>query len=142
MRTSTLGRRAALGGVLAISLTACSRRSDVPTVTTALQEAVESVPEYRDGTVGYQDSFSAGTTINGVLAVAGQDRAALVDGLTVLLETVIRTYAEQPGVREAFVRIRVHPEGHAGPVVTSEDVVEPAEGANVTTDDLINHFGI
>ena len=58
-----------------------------------------------------------------------------------MLETVSRTYREQPGVRRAFVRIEAHPEVDAALRVLAADVVEPASGANVTTDDLEAQLG-
>ena len=78
MRTS---RRAVLLGGLALSVTACGRRSDVPAVQAALRSAVEALPEHVDGLVQYQDSGSAGTTIGGVLTLQGADRAAVAASL-------------------------------------------------------------
>lgn len=130
-------------GIIGSLLTACGLggRSDVTDVQEALRVAVEALPEHRDGKVQFQDSTSAGTTISGVLVLAGQDRAQIERSLLVVLETVSDTYDQQPGVRTAFVRIEAHPEGDRGTRVMTADVVAASSGANVTTEDLAAHFG-
>lgn len=117
-------------------------RSDAEAVTVALQEAVRARPEHRKGQVHFQDSANAGTVISGVLALAGEDREQVEASLRSVLETVVRTYAEQPGARTAFVRLEAHPEGDRGTRVVPADLVAPSAGANVTTDDLAAHFGV
>lgn len=130
-------------GILGSLLAACGRggRSDVDAVQDALRTAVEALPEHLDGLVQFQDSTTAGTTIGGVLVLVGKDRDGVEHSLRTVLETVGRTYREQPGVRKAYVRIEAHPEGDAGTRVLAADVVEPASGANVTTEDLEAQLG-
>ena len=130
-------------GILGSLLAACGMggRSDVDAVAAALRDAVEALPEHLDGLVQFQDSTSAGTTIGGVLVLEGEDRASVEQSLLTVLETVSRTYREQPGVRRAFVRVEAHPEGDAALRVLAADVVEPSSGANVTTDDLEAQLG-
>lgn len=130
-------------GIVGSLLAACGLggRSDAGAVQDALRAAVEALPEHRDGLVQFQDSASAGTTIGGVLSLAGEGRAEVEDSLRTVLETVGRTYREQPDTRKAFVRIEAHPEGDDATRVLSADVVEPASGANVTTDDLETQLG-
>lgn len=127
-----------IGGLLA----ACGLggRSDLETVTSALRAAVEALPEHQDGQVQFQDSANAGTTISGVLVLAGEDRAQVEGSLLTVLETVSSTYEQQSGVRTAFVRIEAHPAGDRETRVTSADVIPPSSGANVTTEDLAAHF--
>lgn len=138
-----LARRSLLLAPIALGVAACGdRRSDVPAVQAALQAAVESLPAWRGGQIQYQDSASAGTTISGVLVLAGDDRDAVAASLTSVLEAVIRTYVDQPQTRTAYVRLEGHPEGDRSTRVEAADVVQPAEGANVTTDDLTEHFGL
>ncbi|WP_422116019.1 hypothetical protein [Brachybacterium sp. UNK5269] len=117
-------------------------RRDAAAVADALQEAVRARPEHRAGRVHFQDSRTAGTVIAGVLALAGEDREQVAASLRSVLETVARTYAAQPGTRTAFVRLEAHPEGDRGTRVMPADVVAPATGPNVTTDDLAAHFGV
>ncbi len=123
------------------SLFGLGPRSDAESVAAALQEAVRARPEHREGQVHFQDSANAGTVISGVLALAGEDREQVEASLRSVLETVVRTYAEQPGARTAFVRLEAHPVGDRGTRVMPADVVAPSAGANVTTDDLAAHFG-
>jgi hypothetical protein len=132
-----------LVGIVGSLLAACGLggRSDAGAVQEALRTAVEALPEHREGLVQFQDSTSAGTTIGGVRALAGEDRAGVEQSLLTVLETVSRTYREQPGVRRAFVRLEAHPEGDESTRVLAADVVEPASGANVTTDDLEAQLG-
>lgn len=137
-----IARRSLLIASLAMATAACGRRSDIPAVQAALQQAVESLPAWRSGRIQYQDSTSAGTTISGVLSLAGDDRDAAAASLVSVLEAVIRTYVDQPRTRTAFVRVEGHPEGDQSTRVTAADVLAPAEGANVTTDDLVEHFGL
>lgn len=131
-------------GIVASLLTACGLgpRSDAEAVAAALQEAVAAHPEHLDGQVRFQDSTNAGTTISGVLALAGEDRDQVEASLLSVLETVVRTYAQQPGVRTAYVRLEAHPDGDRRTRVMSAEVVEPSSGANVTTEDLAAHFGV
>ena len=138
-----VGRRGVLVGIVGSLLAACGfgGRSDVGAVQDALRTAVEALPEHRGGLVQFQDSTNAGTTIGGVLVLAGGDRAGVEQSLRTVLETVSRTYREQPGVRRAFVRVEAHPEGDAALRVLAADVVEPSSGANVTTDDLEAQLG-
>lgn len=130
-------------GIIGSLLTACGlgRRSDVTAVQDALRGAVEALPEHLAGKVQFQDSANAGTTISGVLVLAGQDRAQIEQSLLVVLETVSGTYDEQPGVRTAFVRLEAHPEGDRETRAMTADVVPPSSGANVTTEDLAARFG-
>lgn len=139
-----VGRRGVLVGILGTLLTACGLgpRSDVEAVGAALHEAVAALPEHLDGQVRFQDSTNAGTTISGVLVLAGESREQVAESLLVVLETVARTYAEQPGVRTAFVRIEGHPEADDALRVLAAEVVEPSSGANITTEDLAAHFGL
>lgn len=143
MTASAIGRRGVLVGIISSLLTACGLggRSDVTAVQDALRVAVEARPEHLEGTVQFQDSTSAGTTISGVLVLAGQDRAQIEQSLLTVLETVSDTYDQQPGVRTAFVRLEAHPEGDRSARVMAADVVAPSSGANVTTEDLAAHFG-
>lgn len=129
-------------GIIGSLLTACGLgpRSDVSEVQDALRGAVEALPEHLDGTVQFQDSTSAGTTINGVLVLAGRDRAEVEQSLLAVLETVSGTYDQQSGVRTAFVRLEAHPEGDRDTRVLTADVIAPSSGANVTTEDLTAHF--
>lgn len=130
-------------GIIGSLLTACGLggRSDVAAVQDALRGAVEALPEHQGGKVQFQDSTSAGTTISGVLVLAGQDRAQIEQSLLAVLKTVSDTYDQQPGVRTAFVRIEAHPEGDRGTRVMTADVIAPSSGANATTEDLTAHFG-
>lgn len=130
-------------GIIAGLLTACGLgpRSDVPEVQAALRGAVEALPEHLDGLVQFQDSTSAGTTISGVLVLAGRERAEIEQSLLAVLEAVNAAYARQPGVRTSFVRLEAHPEGDRSTRVMTADVVAPSSGANVTTEDLGAHFG-
>ncbi len=138
-----IARRGLLLGALGAPLAACGgRRSDIPAVTAALQEAVEARPEYRDGQVQFQDSSSAGTFINGVLTLEGADRDAVASSLEAVLEAVIRAYQDEPDVRAAQVRLEAHPAHDAGTRVLTADVVPPSEDSTTTTDDLDEHFGI
>jgi hypothetical protein len=132
-----------LVGIVGSLLAACGLggRSDVDAVQNALRAAVEALPEHLDGVVHFRDSASAGTSIGGVLVLEGEDRADIEQSLLAVLETVGRTYREQPDTRKAFVRIEAHPEGDDVMRVLSADVVEPASGANVTTDDLEAQLG-
>lgn len=139
----SVARRGLLLGALGLPLAACGSRSDVPAVKAALQKAVEARPEYRDGQVQYQDSPSAGTFINGVLTLEGADRDAVATSLEAVLEAVIRTYQDQPDVREAHVRLEAYPAGDDGARVLTTGVVPPSEDrANTTTEDLKEHFGV
>ena len=144
MTGTDIGRRGALVGIIASLLAACGvgGRSDVGAVQDALRAAVEALPEHLEGLVQYQDSPNAGTTISGVLTLAGDDREQIEQSLLAVLETAVRTYRAQPGVRTAFVRLEAHPEGDRATRVVSADVVEPSSGANTTTDDLAAHFGL
>lgn len=130
-------------GIIAGLLTACGLgpRSDVPEVQAALRGAVEALPEHLDGLVQFQDSTSAGTTISGVLVLAGRERAEIEQSLLAVLEAVNAAYARQPEVRTSFVRLEAHPEGDRSTRVMTADVVAPSSGANVTTEDLAAHFG-
>lgn len=130
-------------GIVGSLLAACGLggRSDVEGVTAALRTAVEALPEHRDGQVQFQDSANAGTTISGVLVLAGQDRGRVEESLLTVLETVSATYEQQSGVRTAFVRIEAHPDGDRETRVASADVVPPSSEANVTSEDLVVHFG-
>lgn len=130
-------------GIVTGLLAACGLggRRDPSAVQEALRTAVEALPEHLDGLVQFQDSASAGTTISGVLVLAGEDRAGVESSLLTVLETVSGTYREQPGTRRAFVRIEAHPEGDSATRVLAADLVEPASGANVTTDDLAAQLG-
>ena len=139
----TISRRIALTGALSmlpVLATGCTRRSDQAAVQAALQSAVDAVPGYVGGTIQYQDGFSSGTTISAVLAVTATDREGAAEVLEDVLEAVIRTYVDQPHVRTGFVRISASPEGDRTISVDTADVVEPAEGANATTDDVASHF--
>lgn len=139
----SIARRALLIGALGTSLAACGgSRSDIPAVTAALQQAVEALPEYRSGKVHFQDSATAGTFIGGVLALEGADRDAVASSLEAVLEAVIRTYRDQPDVRSAHVRLETSPASDSSTRVLTTDVVTPSEGANATTDDLEDHFGL
>lgn len=129
-------------GIVSSLLAACGLlggHSDATEVQDALRGSVEALPEHLTGKVQFQDSAGAGTTISGVLVLAGADRAQIEQSLLVILETVSATYAEQPGVRTAFVRIEAHPEGDRSVRVTTADVVPPNSGANVTTEELAAH---
>ena len=66
-------------GIVGSLLAACGLggRSDVGAVQDALRTAVEALPEHLDGLVQFQDSTSAGTTIDGVLVLEGEDRASV-----------------------------------------------------------------
>lgn len=129
-------------GIIASLLAACGLggRSDVAAVQEALRVAVEALPEHRAGNVQFQDSTSAGTTISGVLVLAGQDRAQIEQSLLVVLEAVSDTYDRQPGVRTALVRIEAHPEGDRTARVMTADAVAPTSDADTTTEDLTAHF--
>lgn len=142
MTGSAIGRRGVLVGIIGSLLTACGLggSSDVTAVQDALRVAVEALPEHLDGKVQFQDSTSAGTTISGVLVLAGQDRAQIEQSLLTVLETVSDTYDQQPGVRTAFVRLEAHPEGDRGTRVITADVVSPSSGTNASTEDLAAHF--
>lgn len=139
-----VGRRGVLVGIVGSLLAACGLggRADVGAVQDALRAAVEALPEHLDGLVQFQDSASAGTFIGGVLVLVGEDRTEVEQSLLAVLGTVARTYREQSGVRKAFVRLEGHPAGDAATRVLAADVVAPASGANVTTDDLEAHFGL
>lgn len=131
-------------GIIASLLAACGvgGRSDVGAVQDALHAAVEALPEHLEGQVQYQDSTNAGTTIGGVLTLAGEDREQVEQSLLTVLESVVHTYREQPDVRTAYVRLEGHPEGDRATRVVSADVVAPTSGANITTDDLAAHFDL
>lgn len=139
MRTS---RRAVLLGWLVLPVAACGRRSDVPAVRAALRSAVEALPEHVAGLVHYQDSFSTGTTIGGVLTLQGSDRAAVTASLERVLEAVARTYRDQANVRTAFVRLEAHPADDPATRVLTTEVVAPTESATTTTADLDAHFDL
>lgn len=129
-------------GIIGSLLAACGLgpRADVDAVRAALQEATAALPEHLGGTVSFQDSASTGTTIGGILTLAGTGRAEVEQSLLAVLEAVSAAYAAQPGVRTAFVRIEGHPEGDRNARVLSADVVPPATGANTTTEDLTARF--
>lgn len=131
-------------GIIASLLAACGvgGRSDVDAVQDALRAAVQELPEHLDGAVQFQDSSTAGTTLSGVLVLAGEDREQIEQSLLTVLETVTRTYLAQPDVRTAYVRLEAHPDGDRSTRVTTADVVPPASGANPTTDDLATHFDL
>lgn len=131
-------------GIIASLLAACGvgGRSDVGAVQDALRSEVEALPEHLDGQVQFQDTTNAGTTISGVLTLAGDDREQVEQSLLTVLEAVVRTYREQPDVRTAYVRLEGHPDGDRATRVVSADVVAPSSGANITTDDLATHFGL
>ena len=130
-------------GIIGSLLTACGLgpRADISEVQDALRVAVEALPEHLGGAVHFQDSVNAGTTISGVLVLAGRDRSQIERSLLTVLETVSDTYDQQPGVRTAFVRLEAHPEGDRSTRVMAADVVAPSSGANITTEDLAAHFG-
>lgn len=130
-------------GIVGSLLAACGMggRSDVGAVQDALRAAVEALPEHRGGLVQFQDSTNAGTTIGGVLILAGTDREQVEESLLSVLVTVLGTYREQPNVRTAFVRIEAHPEGDTATRVLTTDVITPSSGANATTEDLEAQFG-
>lgn len=130
-------------GIVGSLLAACGMggRSDVGAVQDALRAAVEALPEHRGGLVQFQDSTNAGTTIGGVLILAGADREQVEESLLSVLVTVLGTYREQPNVRTAFVRIEAHPEGDTATRVLTTDVITPNSGANATTEDLEAQFG-
>ncbi|WP_241241516.1 hypothetical protein [Brevibacterium linens] len=141
------GRRgffAASIGVAGIALSGCFRQAqtDPAAVADALRSAVTAMPEHLDGEVQFQDSFSAGTTIGGVLTLAGSSSYEVADSLHAVLETIIRTYVDQPGTDTAFVRVEGHPSGDAATRVLAADIIPAASGANVTTDDLAEFYGI
>ena len=94
-------------GIIASLLAACGvgGRSDVDAVQDALRAAVQELPEHLDGAVQFQDSSTAGTTLSGVLVLAGEDREQIEQSLLTVLETVTRTYLAQPDVRTAYVRV-------------------------------------
>lgn len=134
-------------GIIGTLLNACGvgggeDRSDVKAVQEALQDAVELQSEHLDGAVRFQDSSQEGTVISGVFTVAGEDRAKVTACFAEVLDTVVRTYREQEGVRTACVRLAAHPAGDRATRVTTADVVAPADGEDVTTDDLAAHFGL
>lgn len=131
-------------GIIASLLAACGvgGRSDVDAVQDALRAAVQELPEHLNGAVQFQDSSTAGTTLSGVLVLAGEDREQIEQSLLTVLETVTRTYLAQPDVRTAYVRLEAHPDGDRSTRVTTADVVPPASGANPTTDDLATHFSL
>ena len=141
------GRRgffAASLGVAGIALSGCFRQAqtDPAAVADALRSAVTAMPEHLDGEVQFQDSFSAGTTIGGVLTLAGSSSYEVADSLHAVLETIIRTYVDQPGTDTAFVRVEGHPSSDAATRVLAADIIPAASGANVTTDDLAEFYGI
>ena len=139
-------RRGLLAGgvsLLALALAGCfDKRSDDATVTAALQDAVESVPEYLDGTVKFQDAAAQGTGITAVLSLDTTTREETEQALRGVLERVIRAYVDEPNTRQAYVRIEAHPQSDSSLRVLSADVVTPESGANVTTDDLKREFGV
>lgn len=143
---SRYGRRRFLASTLGftgLALSGCfGRRSDPSAVADALNSAVTTLPVYVDGAVQFQDSVSAGTTIGGVLTLDGGDFAEVADSLKAILETIIRTYVEQPGADTAFVRVEGHPQSDQAVRVLAVDVVPASNGANVTTDDLIEYFDV
>lgn len=100
------GRRGFLAaslGFTGVALSGCLWRStsDPSAVADALDSAVTAMPEHLDGELQFQDSFSAGTTIGGVLVLAGSSSHEVADSLRAVLETIIRTYAEQPGTEDS-----------------------------------------
>lgn len=137
-------RTAIAGGAAGLLLLAagCGARSDIPAVREALQSAMEDVPGYVAGTLHYQDQATVGTTIGGVLAVTGSTREESADVLADILETVTRTYLDQPNVRTAFVRLSAHPQSDESTTVETGDIVPTGDGGNTTTDDLAEHFGL
>ena len=137
-----IGRRGVLMGVVGSLLAACGirGRSDVAAVSAALQAAVDAVPAHIDGTVQYQDTGMAGTRIDGVMIVTGQDRDAVAHDLEALLEAVIGAYRDQPRTRTATVRMEARPAADSALRVKTADVIDPAEGVTVTTEDLERHF--
>lgn len=143
---SRYGRRRFLASTLGFTVLALSgcfgRRSDPSAVADALNSAVTTLPVYVDGAVQFQDSVSAGTTIGGVLTLDGGDFAEVAESLKAILETIIRTYVEQPGADTAFVRVEGHPQSDQAVRVLAVDVVPASNGANVTTDDLIEYFDV
>lgn len=130
-------------GIVGTLLAACGigGRSDTDAVSAALQAAVDAVPAHLDGTVQYQDTTMAGTRIDGVMIVAGQERDAVAGDLEALLEAVIRAYRAQPRTRTATVRLEARPAAESALRVRTADVIDPADGATVTTEDLARHFG-
>ncbi|WP_291792624.1 hypothetical protein [Brevibacterium sp.] len=142
---SGISRRSAIsGGVSGLLLLAagCAPRSDIDAVTAALQTAVEGTPAYVKGKVFFQDGFSPGTFMGGTLIVDAADRQQAADVLTTILEAVIRTYLDQPNVRNASVDIGVRTQIDDQIYVRAHEVIPPADRATVDTDDLIAHFGL
>lgn len=143
IRATRRGLLAGGVGLLGLALAGCfEKRSDRDAVMAALQSAVEKVPGYADGTIGYQDSFGPGTFINAVLVVDTTTRAETEQVLRALLEAIIRAYVEQPNTRKASVRVRVRPDGDLDTVVKAIDVIDAESSTNVTTDDLKREFGL
>lgn len=147
-RAEAVARRSILVGALGASLTACGR-SDPLEVADALDEAVAALPEYIAGDFHVTDNVSAGTHIEADLALVGETPDEVGASLTVVLETVIRTYREQANTRTADVGISGHSAGSrryqepADNVVHTSDVIRSVSGSNiVTTDDLEEHFGL
>lgn len=138
-------RTVLLGGVGAagLALAGCfGGRSDTAAVREALQEAVESLPEYVTGTIQYQDGFSQGTWISGNIVVRTTTRTETEQALERLHETLLRAYLQQPNVRNASVRFRAYPPDREEEVVTSADIAAPQGKTSVDTDDLIEQFDI
>ena len=107
-----------------------------------MQSAVEKVPEYIRGTVHFQDGFSQGTVINAIITVNTTTREETAQVLRAMLEAMIGAYVEQPNARKASVLVEAHQEDDRNARVKAIDVIDSAESANVSTDDLKQEFGL
>lgn len=118
-------------------------RSDREAVQAALQETVEAVPGYVDGSISFQDGFSPGTSIRGTMWVDATDRAGAEAIFEDILEAVVRTYVEQENAREAGVYMRAYPESDEDILIEVQEVVPPRDGSgSPDTTDLVEHFDL
>lgn len=141
-RLTRRGLLLAAAGGAALLAAGCSRRSDVPVVTAALQDAVEAVPGFMRGNMFYQDSTMTGTVIHGVLRLSVQTEQEAAEVLGNMLQAIIGVYAQQPNTRSASVTLEVFPDHDRSIRVRTPDVVTPSSGGTTSTDDLKAHFGV
>ncbi|KID30012.1 hypothetical protein [Prauserella rugosa] len=138
-------RRTAILGVAASALTACGAagrpRADVPAVEAALHAAVRARPGYVSGRVRYQDGVGPGTRISGNITLAADDHGRAIAEFTDVLRAVHGAYRNQENTRTASVRLRAHWGGDTRNMIDPDEVVRPADGLTVDTDDLARHFG-
>lgn len=140
-----LGRRELIMGVIGGILGACApreRRLDVEATRTRLEDAVQACDGYVSGRLQLQDSAQTGTVLTGVLAVRGTDRPAVTASFSEILEATARSWQGLEDPPSCDVRVESHAEDDPALVVTAVEAIGAAPGSTVTTEDLVEHFGL